>query len=295
MPPDRPPPPAAPSWDSTGWTLLGSTTVQGHTDRDVIQVAKRARWDKLTLVVTDSDLELLDFNVEFGNGEKWSPKLKHVFREGDRSRAIDLPGDDRHIAKLELVYKNTPGGGRARVEVYGKDVRGGGKPPPVVEQPPPPPPPPPPVAFDPAGWTLLGSQTVQGKRDKDVFPVGKKKGRFDRVMVVVTDSDLEMLDFVITFENKTKFEPKIRHLFKEGERSRAIDLPNSDRFINKIELKYANLPGGGKARLQIYARDTKEGADPGKPKDKADKKADKKDDKKKDKDEAKDPKYKPKK
>jgi hypothetical protein len=71
-------------------------------------------------------------------------------------------------------------------------------------------------------------------------------------MVVVQDSDLEMPDFVITFENKTKFEPKLRHVFKEGERSRAIDLPNSDRFINKIELKYANLPVG-KARLEIYA------------------------------------------
>jgi hypothetical protein len=77
---------------------------------------------------------MLDFNVEFASGEKWSPKLKHVFREGDRSRAIDLPGDDRHIAKIELVYKNTPGGGRAASRSTAGHARW---PPPVIEEPPP--------------------------------------------------------------------------------------------------------------------------------------------------------------
>src|SRR6185503_15865449 len=90
--PDRPPP--GPRWDSTGWTLLGSTVVNGRTDRDIIQVPRRARWDKLTLVVTDSELDLLDLDVVFANGERWSPKLKYHFHENDRTRAIDLPGDD---------------------------------------------------------------------------------------------------------------------------------------------------------------------------------------------------------
>lgn len=256
--PSQPMPPSRPAWDSTGWTLLGSQSVDGRTDRDVIQVSKRARWDKLTLVVSDSDLELLDLDVEFANGEKWSPKLAYQFREGQRSRAIDLPGDDRHIAKITLLYKNTPGGGRARVEVYAKDVRGGGVAyNPTPSEPPPPPPPPPAPAWNPAGWTLLGSQSVEGKKDKDTYEVGRKAGKLDRIMIVVKDSDLDMQDFIVTFEGGQTFEPKIKHVFKEGERTRAIDLPGNDRFIKKIWVKYGNTPGGGKARIEIYGKDTR--------------------------------------
>ena len=144
-----PPPPAA-RWDSTGWTLLGEQTVNGRTDRDTFVVNKRARFDKLTLVVENSELDMLDMDVEFANGDHWSPKLAHHFREGQRSRAIDLPGDDRHIAKITFVYRNTPGGGAARVAVYGKDVKNTAytPPPPVPVQPPPPPPAP---SWDPAG------------------------------------------------------------------------------------------------------------------------------------------------
>jgi hypothetical protein len=263
MPPpsDRP---AAPRWDSTGWTLLGTQTVNGRTDRDTILVSKRARYDKLTLVVEDSELELLDMTVEFANGEKWSPKLAYHFRENQRSRSIDLPGDDRHIAKIDLVYRNTPGGGRASVAVYGKDVRNPTaytppSPPPRPSEPPPPPPAP---AWDSTGWTLLGSQSVEGKRDKDTFAVGRKAGKMDRITLVVKDSDLEMIDFVVVFENGQKFEPKIKHTFREGERTRSIDLPGNDRYIKQINVRYANLPGGGKARLEIYGKDTRNAAAP---------------------------------
>jgi hypothetical protein len=105
----------------------------GKTDRDTIMVGKyQGRFDQLTMVVTDSDLQLDDFVVTFGNGEQFSPKIKVMFKEGSRSRAIDLPGDDRFIRKIELRYSNLPGGGRAHVDIYGRDT---GKPRPT---PPPP-------------------------------------------------------------------------------------------------------------------------------------------------------------
>ncbi|MEO8702415.1 MAG: hypothetical protein ABI867_20395 [Kofleriaceae bacterium] len=256
----RPDPrPSGPTWDSTGWTLLGTQQVNGSTDRDTIRVAKAARWDKLTLVVSDSDLDLIDFTVIFATGERWSPKLKHRFHEGERTASIDLPGDDRHIASLELLYKNTPGGGSARLEVYGKDLRNARPP---VE--PPPPPPPPVVEFDPTGWSLLGSQTVDGKKDRDTYVVGDKKlQHIDLIMIVVKDSDVDITDFVITFGNNSKWTPpNVKHTFREGQRSHKIDLPNKDRYIKTIDVKYANLPGGGRARVEIYGKDTNQGAPP---------------------------------
>src|SRR5690242_3750260 len=85
-------------FDSSGWTLLGSQSVNGRADRDTITVGRyEGKFDELSIVVTDSDLQLEDFTVVFEGGERWQPKLKHTFREGDRSRAIDLPGKNRRI------------------------------------------------------------------------------------------------------------------------------------------------------------------------------------------------------
>src|SRR5688572_926673 len=105
------------AFDDRGWTLLGTQEVAGKRDRDTILVGKHeGKFDMLAIVVTDSDVELKDVTVIFGNGDKWSPGgLKHLFKEGQRSRAIDLPGNDRSIAKIDLLYANTPGGGRAKV------------------------------------------------------------------------------------------------------------------------------------------------------------------------------------
>ncbi len=247
-PPPRPVEPPPMVWDPSGWTLLGSQTVDGQKDKDVFAVGKNGgRFDKLMVVVQDSDLEIIDFVVFLDGGTKFEPKVQHKFREGTRTRAIDLPGNDRVIQKINVRYSNLPGGGKARVEIYGKDSRGGGA---AL-------PPPPPAAWDPAGWTLLGSQTVEGQKDKDVFAVGKNGGKFDRIMVVVKDSDLELVDFVVFLDGGTKFEPKVQHKFREGARTRAIDLPGNDRVIQKINVRYSNLPGGGKARVEIYGMDTR--------------------------------------
>jgi len=284
QPHGRPAP--AVTFDATGWTLLGTQEVAGKHDRDTIQVGRQeGKFDKLTLVVTDSDVELKDLTVVFANGEKWSPGgLKYVFREGQRTRAIDLPGNNRVIQKIELVYANTRRGDRAKVSVYGKDTRGGrpglppnGNPgpiPPHMQQPggrpglPPngnPGPIPPHMqqpAFNPVGWTLLGKQTVNGRRDRDTIKVGARKGGFDQLTMVVTDSDLDLQDFTIVFTNGMRWSPQFKQVFREGSRSRVIDLPGKDRAISRIELRYANLPGGGKAKVEVYGRDVGRPAPP---------------------------------
>jgi hypothetical protein len=241
-------PPANNAFDSRGWTLLGGQTVDGRRDKDTLVVGKyQGRFDQLTMIVSDSDLDLQDFTVVFGNGERWSPKLRHGFKEGQRSKTIDLPGDDRTIAKIELAYRNTPGGGKARVEVFGKDTgkRPSGPPRPL------------PYAFDATGWTLLGSRAVDGRRDRDQIRVGRFPGKFDQITLVVSDSDLELKDLNVVFSNGQRWSPKTAHTFREGARARAIDLPGKDRTIARIELSYANLPGGGKAKVEVYGRDLK--------------------------------------
>jgi hypothetical protein len=243
--------PAGTKPDMTGWTLLGGQAVGGRKDRDTFNVGKyEGKFDQVQMNVLDSDLEVLDMTIVFSNGERWQPKVKHSFKEGQRSRAIDLPGEGRVISKIELTYANTPGGGKAYVELYGRSRKhpNPGPLPPHMPQPTP-------AAFNPQGWTLLGSQNVNGRRDRDTIRVGKRKGGFDQLTLVVTESDLDLNDFTIVFTGGQKWSPKVKHTFKEGARTRAIDLPGKDRTISRIELAYANLPGGGKAKVEVYGRD----------------------------------------
>ena len=110
----------ADGWDSKGWVKLGEREVNGKFDHDKIEVGKYdGKFTKLTLFVEKSEIELLDFEITFGNKERFHPEVKYFFKEGQRTRVIDLPGDERTIKDINLKYKNVPGGGRARVEVWG--------------------------------------------------------------------------------------------------------------------------------------------------------------------------------
>jgi hypothetical protein len=205
------------------------------------------------VVVLDSDLEMLEMEVGFRRGQAFRPAISHYFREGTRTRAIDLPdgyrGPERTIEHIDFKYRNLPGGGRARVQVWGQSLGGAG---------PPPPPAPPPPAWDSRGWTLLGEQMVAGQVDRDRITVGRDVGRFSKLMVVVLDSDLEMLEMEVGFRRGQAFRPAISHYFREGTRTRAIDLPDGfrgpERTIEHIDFEYRNLPGGGRARVQVWGQ-----------------------------------------
>jgi hypothetical protein len=245
-------------WNSSGWTFLGDRVVQGRKDHDKIHVGKRnGKWTAITLVVEGSDLEMFDVVVIFGNGDKFSPDTRAMFREGSRTRAIDLPGEARAIKSVAFRYGNLPGGGRAKVALFAREAPAAAPPPaPVPPQPPAPTPAPAPgPGFDLTGWTFLGDRWVRGNKDHDAIHVGKKEGRFKRIVILVDQSDLEMFDIVVQFGNGEKFSPDVRQVFKEGSRSRVIDLPGGDRFIQKITFRYGNLPGGGRARVHVYAKD----------------------------------------
>jgi hypothetical protein len=171
---------------------------------------------------------------------------------------IDLPGDERVIRDINLRYKNLPGGGSASVSIWGwrsdaagdgrdghdgHDRRDGGRDRRPSD-----------AGWDSSGWRLLGERTVTGRYDHDTISVGAYKGRFDKLTMVVTDSDLELLDLEVKFATGRSHRPATRHFFREGSRSRVFDLPGDDRVIRSIELRYKNLAGGGNAKVQIWGR-----------------------------------------
>lgn len=230
-------------WDSKGWVKLGEREVNGRVDHDRIEVGARdGKFTKLTLYVENSDLELLDFEITFGNKEKFHPEVRHVFKEGSRTRVIDLPGDERVIKSIDLKYKNLPGGGRARVEVWGWKAERAGADKPAA------------FSWDSSGWVMLGEREVNGRVDHDRIEVGRREGKFEKLTVVVVDSDLELIDFEIKFAKGAPWHPELKHFFKEGQRTRVIDFPGDERTIKFIDFKYRNLPGGGRAKVQVWAK-----------------------------------------
>ncbi len=254
VPQPVPPPIPGPIWNANGWVLLGESVVNGSRDKDKIMVDRNdGKFRKLTVVVLDSDLEMLDMDVKMGKGKPFSPDVRQVFRENTRTRVIDLPGDDRVIKSIEFHYRNLAGGGRARVQVWGSlGTTPAPVPPTPVPQPAPQPTPAP--AWNANGWSMLGEAIVNGSRDKDKIMVGRDDGKFRQLTVVVLDSDLEMLDMEVKMGKGKPFSPDVRQVFRENTRTRVIDLPGDDRVIKWIEFHYRNLAGGGRARVQVWGK-----------------------------------------
>ncbi len=74
------------------WNELGCKTVGFLIDRDRVNVSSEDFYRALRLRSTGLDIEMLDMNVRFANGQTDSYRVNTVIRSGERSRPIDLQG-----------------------------------------------------------------------------------------------------------------------------------------------------------------------------------------------------------
>lgn len=103
-------------------------------------------------------------------------------------------------------------------------------------------------------WEKLGERAVHGKADRDVILVGARDGTFQQLKLVVEHSALEMFDVQVTFGDGETFSPGTRLVFGRNGTSRVIDLPGRRRVIRRVEFRYGNLPGGGRAQVELWAK-----------------------------------------
>lgn len=221
---------AAPAFADGEWKRLGGAVVNGKLDKDTINVgADDGLFTAIQIKVEGSALEMKEVKVTFGDNNTWVAPTKLSFSPGETTRSIDLPGAARVIRKIELTYGNVPGGGNARVEVFGK------------------------VAAP--QWKKLGERTVNGKFDRDTIEVGADDGTFSAIQIKVENSELEMFDVKVVFGNGTSFSPPTRLKFGPNDRTRVIDLPGDKRVIKRVEFKYGNTGGDKKnARVELWGK-----------------------------------------
>lgn len=231
---------AAPASAQPQWEKLGERTVNGRNDTDTIMVgASKGIYTHLQVKVEASALKMYDMKVYFANGTVYDVPTAFIFDRNTATRVIDLPGDRRIVTKVVFRYGNLPGGGNARVELWGRDVSNAA------------PPPPPP---SPGTWKKLGERTVNGSFDKDVIQVGADDGSFTAVQIKVEGSTLRMYDMKIFFGDGSVQDVPTAMYFDKDTRSRVIDLPGNRRIIKRVEFKYGNVAGGGNARVELWGK-----------------------------------------
>ena len=103
------------------WVLLGVRDVDLTYENDSIDVTKaRGRFKALRLIAADRGIELSRVQVVYGNGAVHNEDRKITLLPGERTRPIDLRGDERFVDQVHLVYRTEPGNRqRAKVEVWG--------------------------------------------------------------------------------------------------------------------------------------------------------------------------------
>lgn len=228
-----------------GWELLGKREVSFENDKDVIEVtAKEGLFKSIRIKVEDGNLEMHGIKVTFGNDETWEPEIRAVFKEDSKSRDIDLPGEARFIKRVNFKYESKRKRGKAEVKLLGKQAAGGAKPEPDKGD----------LGKRHAGFEHLGTRKVDFIADKDTFDVTDEDGRFVALVIDVDDGELVMNKVKLTFGNGEEFEPDVRHEFKDGSRSRQIDLPGEKRVIRKVQLNYKSRLSEGRATVHLFGK-----------------------------------------
>ncbi len=102
------------------WQYLGQSNVDGTRDRDNIQVNSRETFRAIQLRVQGSEIEFQRVVVHFENGADTDVEIRDRIRAGGQTRAIDLPGDTRRIASVEVWYsRGNWGRRRPSLRLYG--------------------------------------------------------------------------------------------------------------------------------------------------------------------------------
>ncbi len=107
-------------------------------------------------------------------------------------------------------------------------------------------------------WEKLGerwvdSKAANGKGDHDAIRVNSPE-RFSALQIRDEHSSAEIFDIKVTFGDGSVYSPEVRLKFGAGTTSRNIDFPGERRVIKKVDFRAGNLPGGGRAQIEVWAK-----------------------------------------
>ena len=200
--------------------VLGTVNFENKAQRDVINVgAREGQFKAIRFEVRQSNVEVLDLRVVYGNGQTEDIKVRLKFKAGSSSRVIDLAGGKRAIKQIIVTYVAD---GPAKLVFFGVEGAGGG-----------------PVA---GNWDRLGCKNVGFIIDHDVIPVGRKDGTFSAIRLKVRNAPIELFSLRVVFGNGAKQDINVKAVIPKGGETRAIDLAGNNRGLDRVEFLYRSIP-----------------------------------------------------
>jgi len=106
----------------TDWKRLGAREVNFASDRDEIFCAHEGPLSALVVEVRRNGVHIEDLQVQFANGHILDVQVRAFISAGQRTRVIDLPGEDRIVKKVVFKYHSGKKRvKRAEVILFGRD------------------------------------------------------------------------------------------------------------------------------------------------------------------------------
>ena len=105
---------------------------------------------------------------------------------------------------------------------------------------------------------VIATETVDLDKDGVSIDVSKAKGAFRGIRVRAKKNFIDLTRVQVIYDDGSIHNEDRQIDMKQGERSRAIDLKNSDRFIDTVSL--SNKRGKGSATVEVLGVQTKDGA-----------------------------------
>lgn len=104
-----------------GWFFLGRRQVNFVGDHDRISVGGNRRYRRIMIKAEGNGVFMHRLRVVYGNGADDIIPVRFHFRQGTRSRVIDLRGNKREIRAVNFFYsKPFNGKGRSFISLYGR-------------------------------------------------------------------------------------------------------------------------------------------------------------------------------
>jgi hypothetical protein len=230
-------------WESRGWMLLGSLTVDGKSDSQSMAGALgKSKFARLAIHVTGAELDLHDIVLTHADDRTYSPDFRHHFSSKSRTIVFDLPPERQLSRAIRFRYGAEKGGGKARLELWGLPPGAAAPPAPAVDP------------WSSGGWTFLGDARVTSGRGREMVRVRANQGSFTRLAIVIDGGDIDVSDARLKARGGPTLSVSVGHRFRSGATSREIELPTAQDRLEWIELRHANLPKKAVARVRIYGR-----------------------------------------
>jgi hypothetical protein len=102
------------------------------------------------------------------------------------------------------------------------------------------------------GWVLLGTRSVDLKKESDRIDVGAGKGRFTSLMIVGVDRPIDVRRVTVTTDGD-RFIQAERMKLAHGQRSEPIRFSHEGRVIRQVDLGYrVDFGAGGPANIEVW-------------------------------------------